>query len=528
MYRVISASKDSYVTDKFINGTRVTQSNVGQAATLDLYKLQNETSVSGVASPIRELTRAVIQFDYKELQDLTSSFLDTSDSSFKCFLSLKDVYGGQTIPSNYRLNIIPLSKSFDEGRGFDVEAYRDKDAVNWITASFDSGTPITWSQPGIASSGSFGEDVDIVVSGNIGSGNQALGTFQRFNRGDENLYVDITHLVSASMNGILPNYGFRISFSDTEETDSKTRFVKRFGTRHTSNKDLRPKLIVKFNDHIIDKNGFAQFGSNEDLFIYNIQNGQYANFTSGSSVITGSNSLMLELAASRSVSFTTESFSDSHKMTITHLTRSMKHFSQSFSGSQFQLGNKLQTGIYSASVNLDPVVNDDLRTFLSGANQFDFKATWKSLDKNVVYGKDFIKFINPQGGFANVFEENLVSNITNLKDIYLNNSVARLRFFVVDNNTEQTAFKYPVNLVPKIFKDVRYRVVDAFDRTVIIPFDESTRLSTDKEGMYFDVFMKDLDVNRVYEIEFQIKRDSQKDLFITNKGYRFKIVDRDR
>jgi hypothetical protein len=39
MYRILSASKDAYITNKIINQTfRATDANVGQAGTLDLFK----------------------------------------------------------------------------------------------------------------------------------------------------------------------------------------------------------------------------------------------------------------------------------------------------------------------------------------------------------------------------------------------------------------------------------------------------------------------------------------------------------
>ena len=56
MYRILSASKDTYITNKIINNTfRATDSNVGQAGTLDLFKLYNENTLTG-SSKQTELT----------------------------------------------------------------------------------------------------------------------------------------------------------------------------------------------------------------------------------------------------------------------------------------------------------------------------------------------------------------------------------------------------------------------------------------------------------------------------------------
>jgi len=51
-YRLLSASKDTYVTDKIISQQRTPEANVGQAGTLDLFKLFNESVLSGTTAPI--------------------------------------------------------------------------------------------------------------------------------------------------------------------------------------------------------------------------------------------------------------------------------------------------------------------------------------------------------------------------------------------------------------------------------------------------------------------------------------------
>ena len=51
--------------------------------------------------------------------------LDIASPTFKCYLKLHDVYGGQTTPSNFKLAVFPLSKSFDEGIGRDIIRFSD-------------------------------------------------------------------------------------------------------------------------------------------------------------------------------------------------------------------------------------------------------------------------------------------------------------------------------------------------------------------------------------------------------------------
>jgi hypothetical protein len=473
MYRLLSASKDTYIQNKYIAASRSLYSNVGQAGSLDLYKLFDETTLNTTASSGVELTRILVQFDYSGLQDLTSSVLDYSSGSFKAFIRLKDIYGGQTVPSNYTVSVFPLSKSFDEGRGSDVIAYRDLDAANWVTASL---SPIvTWSQEGAAASGTLGQDVDIITSGNIGSGVVGLGTTQRFLRGDEDLLVDVTNIVSASLAGILPNNGFRISFVASEEEDEYTRFVKRFGSRHTQNKSLHPKLIVKYDDSIFDTGPTAFFDTTINLFTYNILRGSHRNYFSGSTEITGVNSIKLQLVTSKSIKFVTSSWSPSHSASINHVTRSMLYYSRSFTGGQYNLGILPQTGIYATPVSLSLIADPELIAFVSNSNTTLFQANWTSLDGTYQYASNQINFVRIQGNSTNAMSENLVVNITNLDDEYKTNETKRLRVFAADYNKELPGYRVPVVLESVILPDLRWRVVNAFTREVIIPWDPTTK-----------------------------------------------------
>ena len=134
MYRILSASKDTYITIKIINNTyRATDANVGHAATLDLFKLYDESNLSGTTYPA-ELSRLLVHIDLDPLRALTSSILDYSHSSFKCTLKLHDVYGGQTTPRNFKVIAFPLSKSFDEGMGRDIVNFLDLDSANFLSA----------------------------------------------------------------------------------------------------------------------------------------------------------------------------------------------------------------------------------------------------------------------------------------------------------------------------------------------------------------------------------------------------------
>ena len=84
MYRIMSSSKDTYITNKVIdNSFTASDANVGKAGTLDLFKLYNESKLPGITN-VTELSRGLIKFDLSPLRKQMKIDLNISDSSFKC------------------------------------------------------------------------------------------------------------------------------------------------------------------------------------------------------------------------------------------------------------------------------------------------------------------------------------------------------------------------------------------------------------------------------------------------------------
>jgi hypothetical protein len=272
MYKILTASADTYITNKAISTTvRAVDANMGLAASIDIFKLYDENTFAGHPKTYKydaeipgtppallfedsegnsipvELSRGLVKFD---LSDLESSIEDKT--GFEATLKMYDVFGGQTTPSNFSLLVVPLSKAFEEGAGRDVESFDDLDVCNFVTASYSaSATPPTTLWGTHSHSTDF--DADGNLSFNIKSTSDILsiatyGATQEFETGQEDLSVDVTTAVTAMLNEGIVNNGFRISFIQDEEQDVKTRFVKRFVSRHSNDKNKTPRLIIKYND----------------------------------------------------------------------------------------------------------------------------------------------------------------------------------------------------------------------------------------------------------------------------------------
>jgi hypothetical protein len=258
MYKILTASADTYITNKVISTTvRAVDANMGLAASIDIFKLYDENTFDGhpktysdtsstlhrAGTPI-ELSRGLVKFDLSDLA--TGIQLETG---FEATLKMYDVYGGQTTPSSFSLLVVPLSKAFDEGSGRDVESFDDLDVCNFVTASY-----VASDDPPATLWGTHYEDGDENLCFNIKSEADMIerlvyGAEQEFETGQEDLSIDVTTAITAMLDGtITTNHGFRISFIQDEEQDAKTRFVKRFVSRHSNDKNKTPRLIIKYND----------------------------------------------------------------------------------------------------------------------------------------------------------------------------------------------------------------------------------------------------------------------------------------
>lgn len=494
MKRKISCIKDTYITNRIVrNSFRAIDANVGQAGTLDIFKLAGESTidandgpfVSGTTDPI-ELSRVLLQFDLDPLRELTSSILDFSSPSFKATLELFDVLGGQTLPSNFTLVAYPLSRSFDEGIGRDVVAFEDIDVANFVTASSDGSL---WFQSGANALGFVGQPSVDVVTGSMSLGD--LSVVQFFEVGDEDLSMDVTKIVSATLAGLIPDHGLRLSFSGSAETDSKTRFVKRFGTRHSTNTRIRPRITVGFDSSIQDYHGSFYFDVSGSLFLNNFRQGVADNIVSGTALnqVSGNNCLLLTITSGSVASGT--------------------FFSKVITGSQHFYGHNAAPGVYSASFAISSIESPALYRELTLAASATLTETWGSLDGTVgYYTGSFIVKAPDRSALANA-PDSLKFNITNLQKSYVSADVARLRVFVQDQGFNFKYTKLPLRSSSLIFDKMYWRLRDALDDDIIFDFDTrygSTRLSTDSEGMYFDIYMSDLDVGRAYEIDILLDR----------------------
>lgn len=494
MYRIFFAEKDTYITDRVISGDRVYQGNTGHAGTLDLLKLYG-VSQSGSAPNI-ELSRALIKFDLSSLRSQLAAVGRTpADSTFNVQLKLHDIYGGQTTPSNFNLVVFPLSRSFDEGSGRDVGYYKDHDTANFLTASWN-GSASTWFVSGANGKGFLGSsNIDIITSGNLGAGIVNFGLSQSFTTGKEDLNINVTRLVSATLAGLLPDCGFRLSFIQSEEDDNRSRFVKRFASRSAADRSLRPKLLVRWDDSVQDSRTNFKFDVSGTLYIYNHTESGLKNLVSGSNLaeITGTNCIKLRLETPVSGGV----------------------YTNTFLGSQLSTGTSFVTGTYFVSLALH---SSDLQLGpqLAKSGSVKFDEYWTSVDGTVGYLTSSLTLNKQDVQTFGVVPVQHFVNITNGKDTYATDEIATIRVFIRRLDTVPLPKKIPQEVVTYVPGDAHFRVRDFNTGDIVIPFDEtykSTKLSSDSAGLAFILYIDSLAPGKVYTIDILVKEGSVKTVY---------------
>jgi hypothetical protein len=374
-------------------------------------------------------------------------------------LRLMDAQHDKTLPSSFDIEVQAVSQDWDEGIGFDVDYFSDKGFANWDKRKSNA----FWSVPGASGSG------PIVAA--------------HFDSGHENLDVDVTPIVKAWMTGGLPNYGFLVKLSSSLESDSSDYYTKMFHARETSFGDKRPHLEASWDDSIRDDRNNFVFDHTCSLYLYNVVRGAPEDIPNPC-VICGPVSLTVRIAdASGTI------------MTVTG----------SYTGA---------TGIYSASFSLPS-------GSYSGST---FNDIWFS-GSHVFMTGTFV----PAGCFAvtNDRQRAYFLNVTNLKDEYQSDEVPRFDVFMRNRDYNlavlHTASSEPRGLVATV---AYYRIDNDRTDAIVVPFGtgsvETTRLSYDDRGNFFDFHMGSLPTGNLYRIVFLIESGGRRQLI--DNGFKFRTV----
>ena len=300
-----TASIDTTITNAYKENlsTRGTGSSMGASDILEIFSIYGQQS--GTAGYSQELSRALIEFPINVVSASRAAGDIPVSGNVSFYLKLYNASHSRTMPSDYILTVSPISRSWTEGIGLDMEGYSDSDYANWLSASSTQ----RWSTPG----GDY-------HTGTYTAGATLPSYDVHFPSGDEDLDVSVTHLVEEWLAGYagLPaggardHYGVGIHLTASQEAyfsnssgihltgtvsgedtgrlhklDGATTsyYTKMFFGRGSEYFFKRPALEARWDSAIKDDRGNAYISSSlatskdnlNTLYLYNYVKGQLQN-----------------------------------------------------------------------------------------------------------------------------------------------------------------------------------------------------------------------------------------------------------
>ena len=284
-----TASADNTITNAFKADLtlRGTGSNMGYADSLEVFSIYGQTSGSTLGRS-QELSRILIQFPITSISaDRTANTIPAS-GSVSFYLRMFNAETPFTLPQDFTLTVAPLSQSWTEGTGLDMDEYNDLGSSNWLSAS----TSTKW--------GSVGGDYLTASNYNV-----------TFSQGYEDLEVDITNLVElwikGDSSGGHDNYGVGVHLTASQEAyhsnssgvnsgsllqnlvgSTDSYYTKKFFARSTQYFFSRPVLEARWDSRIQDDRENFYYSSSlapaadnlNTLYLYNYIRGQLVNIPS--------------------------------------------------------------------------------------------------------------------------------------------------------------------------------------------------------------------------------------------------------
>lgn len=470
-----TATADNTLTNAFeLNlSTRGTGSNMGRADILEVFHIFGQADATS-----QELSRLLVQFPVSDIStDRTNGDVPAS-GSVSFYLRMYNAPHASTIPRDMTLSVMPVSQSWEEGYGLDMENYSDltydQTGSNWINA----GSGSTWTTTG-------GDFLDQNKNENVFDISMETGT--------EDIELDITPLVEDWIKGSgdsgIDNYGIVVRLTSSLETSGVTQYTKMFFARSSQYFLKRPLIEARWDSSKIDDRGNFYYSSSvapaadnlNTVYIYNVIRGQladipgadtgaiYVSLYSGSDDNTVPSGSKLELAAGGDVAADND-------LNVT--------------------GGYVTTGIYSASYAVTSAATPLTRIY----------DVWHD-DAGTQYHTGSV---TPKKFDSSNYNPNvkIIENITNLKSVYhLDEKNTRFRVYTRNKNWNPNVYSkvvaqaqnYPV-------ESVFYSLYRTYDEYPVFDYgtgsDNQTKLSLDSTGSYFDLDVSMLEPGYSYTLRF--------------------------
>lgn len=588
MIRRYTATKDNTITNAYRESfaTDAKDANMGASDILEVFSIYGQVRDANDNYSLEE-SRILIQFDISQIQaDIDSEELD-ANSQF--YLRLFNAEHGRTLPMSFSLEASKVTTPWEEGTGLDMESYLDLTYGNgssWNTANSNfvkaTATLPLFSSPNIeltATSTGRGmngrrfqidilpdaganyvvefteigplpgidkwtkvditnpsapritseELVELINTGEIagktvtiidpdnlrtlqtatGGGNismpdggtddLAFGTFSGgegewateggdydesttisvyFDEGYEDLVINVTSFVSDWLADPTSNYGLIIKLPDTATAEQRSYYTKMFYARGTSNFFKKPLLEARWDSQTKDQRNEFISGLENSIYLYNEVRGQ-----------------LLDLDSDPTIAFYEE-------LGTTAITEDVA-----------AVVSKEETGIYKAVVTLTT----------SAEEIYD---VWSVDGTEILSGSITVAQQTPSGSPS---VNDLVVSVLNKQDTHYAGQTSRFYFYIREKNWSPNIYTVATSRPPsKIYDNLIYKISKVTTDEVIFDYDmtdNSTTLSYDSNGNFFDLDINMLQPNYVYEIRLALFNVMTKSYQELPFKHRFRVVD---
>ena len=460
------ADADTTITDAYEENIsdRGDEANMGASDSMEVFSIWAQRSSSDDGASL-EKSRALVKFPVDDISTDRNNGNIPVSGSVNFYLKIYNAVHPNTLPSEFTLNVLPVSESWDEGYGLDMETYKDLGEASWISAS----STAIWGSSG----GTFHTASAVLLAADSAMNAKNVRTLytSTFADGDENIVVDISELVEQWVDGTKSNYGVGLMMSGAYEdgTLSASFYTKKFFTRTSEYYFKRPSIEARWDSSKKDdranfyaSSSMVPGGDNKNtLYLYNWVRGQLKNIPGLLAIET----LVVKL----------------YRGALTD------NVPQEATG-----GLTDDTGIYTASIDIATTASSLYDVWSTGSTEFHTgsEITMKAFEA---------KNENPNPTYA--------TSMVNLKPSYSRKETSRFRLFIRKQNWSPTIYtKATETLDSNIVDSTFYKIFRVSDDLEVIPYGtgstKHTKLSYDQSGSYFDLDMSLLEADYAYGMSF--------------------------
>lgn len=186
--------------------------------------------------------RPLVQFSTPDIQDVVTKYVGTS--SFQSFLKLY-LCEAEGIPTNYTIELHPLSQSWDMGTGKLYDNPITINGASWASPTANSSS--SWIPSGNYNSGATGSYISTNTGGGTWYTSSYTQSFTPYTQKD--IQIETTKFTQWYLSGSIPNYGFILKTSGSLEFDANYNYTLNYFSRD-SNTIYPPCMEFRWDDSI--------------------------------------------------------------------------------------------------------------------------------------------------------------------------------------------------------------------------------------------------------------------------------------